>query len=214
MMPSTGSGAVMVLRGCGRRAAGGAVLALALGALTACDAQGGDGKRSAGSGPSAVASASASASASVPASVSASVSASSVGPVPTGRVATACRNVPPEEQESQSDGVRAGPFDSMGAGGPHDYGVSKFWVAVAAGEYAPRALLRVEEVGDSRIDDSEPAFYVRTYKATPVPDDAAGASGNPKVTAFPGTIFLPSKGTTVRITVTIGNHTGCFLKHL
>ncbi|KOG87390.1 hypothetical protein ADK38_25705 [Streptomyces varsoviensis] len=136
---------------------------------------------------------------------------SNVAPVPTGRAAATCRTVSPDENEPQSGGVYAGPFYTMdaGLGGP-----IKFWVAVAAGESAPQALLRVEAIPKGGGEPSEPAFYVRTDKATPVPEDSTEAASGPTLTAFPGQIFLPGKGQTVKITVTIGDHTGCFLKAL
>ncbi|MEU7045604.1 hypothetical protein AB0A77_31735 [Streptomyces varsoviensis] len=130
--------------------------------------------------------------------------------MPTGRAAATCRTVPPDENEPQSGGVYAGPFYTMdaGLGGP-----VKFRVAVAAGESAPQAPHRVEAIpkGGRALG----AGLLRTDgQGDPVPQDSTEAASGPKLTAFPGEIFLPGKGQTVKITVTIGDHTGCFLKAL
>jgi hypothetical protein len=122
--------------------------------------------------------------------------------------ATHCTTVGEGDESATSGGVIAGPFASKLAA---PSGITKFWVAASKEPTEPEdAIIRVE-AGDARAS-SDPALYVRAAKdiktvISPPPDGPEHI--------YNGTIFVPtSKGTKLRITVTIGEATGCFVTRL
>lgn len=121
-----------------------------------------------------------------------------------------CRNVASGDRFATSDGVIAGPFDSL-AGAARRTGVAKLWVAPATKPSKREDALIQVKMADGPVQ-ADPAVYVRRsqdmVKVTPAPANSVDKIYN-------GTIILPSApGTTIRITVTIGAATGCFLTRL
>lgn len=137
---------------------------------------------------------------------------------PVGRVQAPPSSVTKAECEKTTSGDRsatsgeviAGPFDGL-AGAARKTGVAKLWVAPATktpdGE---DAVIQVDVIeGPVQADSS---VYVRSSEnmvtVTPAPENGVNKIYN-------GTIVVPSApGTTIRITVTIGDATGCFLTRL
>ncbi|GAA3883981.1 hypothetical protein ACWDR2_27445 [Streptomyces sp. NPDC003631] len=128
----------------------------------------------------------------------------------TAGAATRCTTVGDEEDSAISGGVIAGPFAGMRGAG-HESGLAKFWVAASNRQSrTDDAVIRVEVVDAER--PSDPALYVRAAKdiKTVVPPPTAGPER-----IYNGTIFVPtSADTKLRITVTIGEATGCFVTRL
>ena len=121
-----------------------------------------------------------------------------------------CTSVADGVRVETSGGVVAGPFDNL-AEAAQKTGVAKFWVA---SQDRPRreddAVIRVG-VAEGPVR-GDPALYVRPGEdmvtVTPAPENGVDRIYN-------GTVLVPSaEGTTLRITVTIGEATGCFLARL
>ncbi|MEU7962578.1 hypothetical protein AB0D09_03760 [Streptomyces sp. NPDC049097] len=133
-----------------------------------------------------------------------------VGAPTTPGTVTRCTTVGDEDESAASGGVIAGPFASMRAAG-HDSGLAKFWVAASnRPSRADDAVIRVEVLDAEH--PSDPALYVRAAKdiKTVVPSPTAGPAR-----IYNGTIFVPSSAVAkLRITVTIGDATGCFVARL
>ncbi|WP_447034732.1 hypothetical protein [Streptomyces sp. DSM 118878] len=106
---------------------------------------------------------------------------------------------------AKSGGVRAGPFDTTLSEG--NLGVTKFWVGTTKEQKALHdALIRVEVISGGV--QADPAVYVRRAEATV--DVTPAPKRGPKE-IYNGTIFVPTvSGTKLRITVTIGDQSGCF----
>ncbi|HLU74965.1 MAG TPA: hypothetical protein VKZ82_22495 [Nonomuraea sp.] len=100
-------------------------------------------------------------------------------------------------------GVRAGPFGENLRS--QRGGVAKLWVAQDPVKGHLDALIRVEHVESRTV-----AYYVRDAAATAavVNDD-----GSLEDRIYPGSILLPREGR-VRITVSIGDASGCFVHTL
>lgn len=120
-----------------------------------------------------------------------------------------CLKVADDARSAESGGVQAGPFDTAALAASS--GVAKFWVATAKEQKTPHdALIRVEAIGG--VGPADPAVYVRpadaTVAVTPTP------KRGPKE-IYNGTIFVPTaSGAKLRITVTIGDESGCFETHV
>lgn len=121
-----------------------------------------------------------------------------------------CTTVAEGDRSATSGGVVAGPFDSL-TKSSRKTGVAKLWVA-------PGKQARTQEDAVIRVEvakgpvQGDPAVYVRPaeglMRVSPAPEH-----GVEKI--YNGTVFVPSAaGTTLRITVTIGDATGCFLTRL
>jgi hypothetical protein len=101
-------------------------------------------------------------------------------------------------------GVRVGPFGANLRA--QRGGVAKLWVAQDPVKGLADALIRVEHVESGTV-----AHYVRDAAATSmVLNEDGSPSGD---TIYPGSILLPRDGH-VRITVTIGAASGCFVHTL
>ncbi|QFY09118.1 hypothetical protein GBF35_22795 [Nonomuraea phyllanthi] len=108
------------------------------------------------------------------------------------------------DKGATAGGVRAGPFGQTMKG--QRGGVAKLWVAQDPYRGAADALIKVDHVNSGTV-----AYYVRDKAATATPlDDDGKPLPEPM---YPGSIMLPSEGT-VRITVTIGDSSGCFVVRL
>lgn len=123
---------------------------------------------------------------------------------------TNCTTVAEGVRIATSGGVVAGPFGNL-ATAARKSGVAKLWVA---SDDPPRteadAVIRVE-VANGPVQ-GDPAVYVRPFEGM-VTVTHAPENGPDKI--YNGTVFVPSAtGTTIRITVTIGAATGCFLTRL
>jgi hypothetical protein len=124
--------------------------------------------------------------------------------------ATRCEAVKDGTDSATSGGVIAGPFPSLQTAA-QDSGIAKFWVASVKQPREPEDAVIKVEVADAGAA-SDPALYVRAANGlvtvTPSPTNGIQRIYN-------GTIFVPSEpDTNLRITVTIGEATGCFTTHL
>lgn len=177
-------------RGRTRRCGAGATLLLAWG-LTACHSGAGDGSGSSSS----------------PAQGAGVREA--VSTPPSSVHGAHCRKVDDNARSAESGGVRAGPFGTAFLAASS--GVAKFWVATTTEQKTLHdALIRVEAIAG--VGPADPAVYVRRADAavavTPAP------KRGPKE-IYNGTIFVPTaSGTKLRITVTIGDQSGCFDTHV
>jgi hypothetical protein len=108
------------------------------------------------------------------------------------------------EKGASAGGVRVGPFGQALRG--QRGGVAKLWVAQDPQRGPADALIKVDHVESGTV-----AYYIRDKAAisTPLNDD-----GTPvRDPIYPGSVMLPAEGT-VRITVTIGGSSGCFVLKL
>lgn len=122
-----------------------------------------------------------------------------------------CTAVAKGVRSATSGGVVAGPFDNL-ATAARNTGVAKLWVAASEDQSRTEedAVIRVE-VAEGPVQ-GDPALYVRPFEdmvtVSPAPENGVERIYN-------GTVFVPSAvGTTLRITVTIGDATGCFLTRM
>lgn len=101
--------------------------------------------------------------------------------------------------------VKAGPLGDMLA--QQAGGGAKFWVQQDPYVGPADAVIRVEIPGPNTT-----AYYLRPWeeRATPQPANGSASPSGP-VGFYPGAIMLPREGQKVRITVTIGPESGCFI---
>lgn len=120
-----------------------------------------------------------------------------------------CVQVDDNARSADSGGVRAGPFGTALLAASS--GVAKFWVTTTKEQRTLQdALIRVEAM--SGVGPADPAVYVRPADAAV--DVAPAPKRGPKE-IYNGTIFVPTaSGAKLRITVTIGDQSGCFDTHV